>query len=103
MKPVADPLQRSSPGLPGRLDCVRMHSFDRAIAKKHLIHAEQTIDLVWQAANLIRTTAAAWKDRIFPPAERQRDAYLSGAVDRIDLEQRIRKWERRPTPFRDGV
>ena len=51
----------------------------------------------------LRETVLAWKTHIFPPAELQRDAYLSAAVDRADLEQRIRNWERRPTPFWDGA
>lgn len=55
------------------------------------------------ALQAIRTTASAWSVRLFPSADRQRDSYLSGAVDHIDLEQRIRNWERRLTPFWDNL
>jgi hypothetical protein len=51
---------------------------------------------------LLHRAASSLLNRIFPRADRQREAYLSAAVDRIDLEQRIRNWERRPTPFWEG-
>jgi hypothetical protein len=57
-------------------------------------------------ANLLgnaRKTLAAWRDRLFPDADRLRDEYLSGAVDRVDLEQRLRALERRPMSFWDGA
>lgn len=57
-------------------------------------------------ANLLGSalnTLAAWRDRLFPSADRLRDEYLSGAVDRVDLEQRLRAIERRPMSFWDGV
>jgi hypothetical protein len=46
---------------------------------------------------------AAWRDRILAPSDRQRDAYLACSVDRIDLEQRIRNWERRPASFWNAI
>ena len=76
---------------------------DHEIAKAHLLRAERTVDLLVDAMRVLRTTAAAWKRRLFPTIDRERDAYLSGAVDRIDLERRIRTWERRSTPFWDGA
>lgn len=103
MNATPDPGLPSSTALADRLDSVRMHSFDRALAKKHLIRAERTVDLAFAAARAIRKAVNGWKELFFPPADQQRDAYLSGAVDRVDLEQRIRNWERRPTPFWDGV
>ncbi|MBS0336529.1 MAG: hypothetical protein JSS40_06905 [Proteobacteria bacterium] len=48
-------------------------------------------------------TLAAWRDRLFPSADQLRDEYLSGAVDRVDLEQRLRAIERRPMSFWDAV
>lgn len=89
-------------GLVRRLDSVRMHSCDRTIAKKHAAHAERAAERAFRAMRLLHQAASGLLNRIFPRADRQRDAYLSAAVDRIDLEQRIRNWERRPTPFWDG-
>jgi hypothetical protein len=86
-----------------RLDSVRMHSCDRTIAKKHVAQAERTVNGAFQAMRVFHRAASELVDRIFPRTERQRDAYLSAAVDRTDLEQRIRNWERRPTPFWDRV
>jgi hypothetical protein len=48
-------------------------------------------------------TLAEWRDRVFPAADRLRERYLSAAVDRVDLEQRLRALERRPVPFGDCV
>ena len=48
-------------------------------------------------------TLADWRDRLFPAADRLRERYLSAAVDRVDLEQRLRALERRPAPFGDCV
>lgn len=48
-------------------------------------------------------TVAAWRDRVFPASDRLNERYLSAAVDRVDLEQRLRTLERRPTPFWDGI
>jgi hypothetical protein len=103
MKTATDSGNPPSSAVLDRLDSVRMHSFDRKFAKEHLAHAERTLDAIFDLAHAVRATAGAWKDRIFPPADQQRDAYLAGAVDRSDLEQRIRNWERRPTPFQDGI
>lgn len=89
-------------GLLQRLDSVRMHSCDRTIATKHVAASERAVDRAFRAMRLLHRAASGVLNRIFPRADRQRDAYLSAAVDRIDLEQRIRNWERRPTPFWDG-
>src|SRR5436190_372512 len=86
-----------------RLDSVRMHSAQRSLAKEQMRQAEEAIDFVLHAMSVIRATAAAWKWKLFASTDRERDAYFSGAADRIDLEQRIRNWERRPTSFRDAI
>ena len=44
-----------------------------------------------------------WADRLFPSADRLRHDYLAGAVDRVDLEHRIRSLERQPTSFGDNA
>lgn len=89
--------------LVSRLDSVRLGSADRALAKRHMRQAEVSVDRVFALAHWIRAVAARFYDRLFPSAGRQLEDYLSGAVDRVDLEQRIRALERRRTPFWDGV
>ncbi len=42
-------------------------------------------------------TFARWADGLFPTSERLRQEYLAGAVDRSDLEHRIRSLERQTT------
>ena len=103
MNPLFKPETRHPSVLMRRLDQIRMPESDRTIAKSHLHQAEQAVDILFEAMRVLRTTAAAWRTRLFPGVDRERDAYLSGAVDRIDLERRIRTWERRPSAFRDGA
>jgi hypothetical protein len=55
------------------------------------------------ALGRVLKTLAEWRDRVFPAADRLRERYLSAAVDRVDLEQRLRTLERRPAPFGDCV
>ena len=102
MNPLFKPDTRHPDLLMQRLEQSRMHKADRAMAKSHLRQAEKAVDILVEAMRVLRITAAAWKVRIFSGADRERDAYLSAAVDRHDLERRIRTWERRPTPFQDG-
>jgi len=102
MKPAPDPDTKDPYDALQRLDTIRMHSSDRAVARKQLIQSEKAVDFAFHVFRVLRTTAAAWKERLFAPADRQRDAYLSRAVDRIDLERRIRRLERHPAPFREG-
>jgi len=103
MKTATDSCTPPSSALLDRLDSVRMHSFDRKLAKRHLAHTELILDALFDLVRAGRATALAWRHHIFPPANQQRDAYFASAVDRSDLEQRIRNWERRPTPFQDGI
>jgi Protein of unknown function (DUF3563) len=103
MNPVFKPDSSHPEFLQWRLQQSRLHRHDRTLAGKHLHASEHTLDSVFSAWSALRATLGALKDRVFPPTERQRDAYLAEAVDRIDLEQRIRNWERRPTAFRDGA
>ena len=61
------------------------------------------VNVFVEALRVIRTTAAAWSVRLLPSADRARDAYFASASDHVDLENRIRSWERRPAPFWDRV
>ena len=85
------------------LDGVRLSAAKRSQAKASMRQAEAAVDLI---VAMVRATLAAldkWKNHLMPTAARERDAYLSRAVDRVDLEHRIRALERRPTAFLDGI
>ena len=86
-----------------RLDDVRLSEAARAQAKAQMRQSEAVVDLIAAVLQAVRSALIVWKQRFFPSADREREAYLSAAVDRVDLEHRIRALERRPTAFLDGI
>ena len=69
-----------------RLDDVRMSAAKRARAKEQMRQAEFAVDLIVAMFRSARAAASRWKERLLPSADREREAYLSAAVDRVDLE-----------------
>jgi hypothetical protein len=67
------------------------------------LQTESRSDRTPPLLDAVFAAVAAWRDRILAPSDRQRDAYLACSVDRIDLEQRIRNWERRPASFWNAI
>lgn len=101
MKLIGSDLPEESPAV-RRLDDVFMTESDRAVAKDLMRRTEAAVDLMAAAFESARKTTRFWKSRMFPSAHRRIEAHLAKAVDRVDLEHRMRALERRPTAFLDG-
>ena len=86
-----------------RLDDVRLSEAKRSQAKQSMRQAEAAVDLIVALVRSMQSTLGRWRERLIPSERGERDAYLSRAVDRVDLEHRLRALERRRTAFLDGI